>query len=110
MKMLVLCSALLLGQMSTFQGRQVIRLTAPHDVIHGADDGKLVELINSPALIHLPDNPPKTDDAGNQWNVAIKNLGPATVTIIGKSGFSAQDNVGETVEIVSDGSRYLIKH
>lgn len=110
MKMLVLCSALFLGQMSTFQGRPVVRLTAPHDVILGADGGKLIELINSPATIHLPQNPPRADNAGNQWDVAIKNLGPAAVTIVGKSDFSVQAGLGQTVEIASNGSNYIVKH
>lgn len=110
MRMLALGCVFLLGQMSTFQGRQVVRLTAPHAVILGAYDGKLVELVNAPATIHLPQIPPKKDDSGNQWDVAIKNLGPAVAKIVDSSTFSVQANVGQTVEIFSDGTRYLVKH
>ena len=99
MKITLLCMTLLLGQMITHQGKEVVHL-APHaDGIDVAFSGKLVELIGAPPVLYLPSTPPKPDPVLGPWNVDNKNLGPAAVTIEDRARFALQVNAGQTVHI-----------
>lgn len=96
------------GQMA-IQGKQVVRLPANHSAIESEWGGKLVELVNAPANVYLPANPPRFDSEGVGWRVEVKNLGPAVVMIMGKNGFHVPDGPGQTIRISADGTRYLLK-
>lgn len=71
---------------------------------------KLVELLNAPATVGLPGTPPPANAQGTAWVVDVKNFGPGTVKINGKSNFSVSLLPGQTVHIKSDGSKYSLVH
>jgi hypothetical protein len=95
--------------MNTLQGKPVVHLHPNRNFIEADFGGKLVELINAPKVIYLPTLPPKQDSQGDPWIVDAKNLGPGTITVLGKTQFSVQINVGQTVHIYSNGSAYSLK-
>ncbi len=110
MHLLLLSLAFFVAQMNTLQEMPVVHLGPHSDAVQIDFGGKLLELINAPATIRLPKTPPKLDDEGKIWVVRIKNLGPNTVTVADTGHFKAQINVGQTVQIGSNGSEYLEKH
>jgi hypothetical protein len=110
MKLSLLLLALFLGQINTLQTREVVHLPSHQDRIGIQFGGKLVELINSPRVVFLPLFPPKPDSEGVPWTVDIKNLGPGSVNVSGKSPFSVEISVGQTVRVDSNGGVYIAKH
>jgi hypothetical protein len=110
MKSLLALLALFAGQAVTLQSKPVVHLRPHTDVIDPAFAGSLVELMRTPAVIHLPSPPPKVDASGVQWTVDVKNFGPTPVTVVYKTTFTVPVAVNETVHIVSDGDRYILKH
>ena len=110
MHLLLLSLALFLAQINNLQEIPVVHLEPNGDAVQIGFGGKLLELINSPALVRLPKTPPKLDEAGEPWAVRIKNLGPSGVTVADTGHFKVQINVGQTVQIFSNGAEYLQKH
>jgi hypothetical protein len=109
MKVFLILIALVLGQMNTLQERQVVHLQPHSGAIRTDFGGKLLELLNAPAVIYLPMAPPKLDSQGNPWSVDIRNLGPGAVTVVGASQFSAHIIVGQTIHVLGDGRAYSLK-
>jgi hypothetical protein len=109
MKALLICVAVVIGQMNTLQDKQVVHLQPHSGAIRADFGGKLLELLNAPAIIYLPMAPPKLDSQGNAWSVDIKNLGPGVVTVVGASQFSSRIIVGQTVHVSSNGMTYRSK-
>lgn len=111
MKPFLLVLALLAGQAPVrLQSKPVVRLEPHKAAIEPGFGGSLLELIDSPAVVHLPKTPPKADAKGAQWNVDVRNFGPKAVTIADKGAFQVSVAVGETVHIYSNGSVYLLRH
>jgi hypothetical protein len=106
---LLLSLAFFVAQMNTLQEKPVVHLGPHSDAVQIDFGGKLLELINAPAIIRLPKTPPKPDEEGKPWAVRIKNLGPNGVTVADTGHFKAQINVGQTVQIYSNGAEYLQK-
>jgi hypothetical protein len=107
MKALLLAALVFIGQMNSLQERPVVHL-APHRNSISVDfGGKLLDLINSPATISLPKDPPRLDSKGERWSIDIRNFGPADVTVVGKPPFKIPVGVGETVHIAWDGTAYV---
>lgn len=97
------------AQMIAGVARPMVHLN-PHQVrIPLSFDGDLLELINSPAQIFLPPSAPGPNGDGVPWTIYVKNLGPATVAVESGARFHISVAVGQTLEIVSDGSLYSIK-
>jgi len=109
MNSLLICLALLAGQQNTLQDRQIVHLQPHRAVIDISFGGKLLELINAPSVVFLPDAPPKLDSEGNPWSIDVKNLGPGPATVTGKSQFSTKVSVGQTVHIGWNGTAYSLK-
>jgi hypothetical protein len=107
MHLLLLSLAIFVAQMNTLQEMPVVHLGPHNDVVQIGFGGKLLELINTPAIIGLPKTPPKLDNEGKPWVVRIKNLGPNGVTVADTGHFRAQINVGQTVQIDSNGAEYF---
>lgn len=108
MKSFLIYLALFAAQMNTLQDRPVVRLHLHQDNIPVEFGGALLVLTNGPAVLHLPNTPPALDSHRKPWAVAVKNLGPGMVTILGKAQFSAQVSVDRTVQIESNGVIYSI--
>jgi len=109
MKVLLVGLALVIGQMNTLQGKQVVHLQPHSGAIRSDFGGKLLELQNAPKIVYLPMAPPKLDSQGNPWSVDIKNMGPGMVTVVGASQFSSRIIVGQTVQVLSNGTSYSLK-
>jgi hypothetical protein len=109
MKALLICVAVIIGQMNTLQDKQVVHLQPHSGAIRADFGGKLLELLDAPAIIYLPMAPPKLDSQGNPWSVDIRNLGPNAVTVVGASQFSSRIIVGQTVHVFSNGRSYSLK-
>ena len=109
MRLLLISIALIIGQMNTLQDNPVVHLQPHSDAIQLEFGGKLLELINPPATLHLPKVPPKRDIDGNQWVIRIKDLGPNGVSIVDTSHFRVSINVGQTIQIYSNGAAYSLK-
>jgi hypothetical protein len=108
MKSLIFLS-LVFFQLNTHQEKPVVHLLPNRSIISVDCGGKLLELINAPAVIYLPSAPPKPDAAGHQWVVDVKNMGPAAVTIQdNRSGFSAPVAVNQTVHIYARSRSYSL--
>ncbi len=108
MRLAVLGLLLLFGQRNTLQSRPVVRLHSGRAVVDASLGGKLLELVNAPLVVSLP-APPPPDALGSPWTLDVKNLGPTSVTLSAKSGFTIALSVGETAHIVSDGVTYSRK-
>jgi hypothetical protein len=108
MKLLLGCLAIFLGQMIPLQEKPVVHLQPNRDVIMIGFGGKLLELINPPATVYLPEIPPKGDSLNHPWSVDVRNLGPGVVTVTGKRQFGVRVSVGQTVHIRSTGSGYSL--
>lgn len=109
MKSLLVCLAIIFGQINSLQDKPVIHLPPNTKMIDPAYGGKLLELINAPAELGLPANVPKVDAVGHPWLVDIKNLGPAAVTVVWKSEFNAPIAPGQTVHIYANGKTYFLR-
>jgi len=68
--------------------------------------GDLVELKNAPPTVELPQRAPALDSHGRTWLIDVRNLGPGTVTVIGRPQFSVKLTVGQTVQIKSTSTGY----
>jgi hypothetical protein len=108
MKVLLISLAFIVGQLNTLQEKPVVHLQPHSDAIQVAFGGKLLELVNSPATIHLPNVPPKTEVDGDQWTIQVKNFGPNGVAVVG-SHFEVHINVGQTIQIYSNGVAYSLR-
>jgi hypothetical protein len=97
------------GQTNTLQDKQVVHLQPHSNVVRSDFGGKLLELLNAPAVISLPMAPPRRDAQGLPWSVDIRNMGPGAVTVVGTSQFSSRIIVGQTVQVVSNGTSYSLK-
>jgi hypothetical protein len=95
--------------MNTLQNKQVVHLQPHSSVVRADFGGKLLELLNAPAVISLPTVPPKLDSQGNAWSVDIKNMGPSQVMVVGTSQFRSRIIVGQTVHVFSNGRVYSLK-
>jgi len=67
-------------------------------------------LSHAPQIVYLPAPPPKPDANGNQWTIDVKNFGPLPVTMADKGTFSVPVAVVQTVYILSNGNKYIVKH
>jgi hypothetical protein len=98
MKTLLIYLALFAGQYNTLQDKPVVRLHPHQDFIPVEFGGDLVELKNAPPQVQLP--PPRlVDSHGRPWSIDVRNLGPGTVTIVGKAQFRVEVPVGHSVSI-----------
>lgn len=110
MKSVLVALALFTGQAMTMQNEPVVHLKPHTDIILEAFGASLLELSQAPQIVYLPAPPPKPDANGNQWTIDVKNFGPLPVTVADKGAFSVPVAVGQTVHILSNGSKYIIKH
>ena len=109
MKTLLICTAVIIGQMSTQQDRQVAHLPMQRDAIPTEFGGKLLELTKGPAIIYLPTLAPKLDAQGQPWSIDIKNLGPGVTTVLGQGQFTVRIRVAQTVHVIRNGTSYSLK-
>jgi hypothetical protein len=110
MRMLAAICILAAGQLMSLQPKQVVYLPPHKNAIEVRFNGCVLELINSPGVIHLPANPPRPNAKGEEWSIEVKNFGPRPVTITGdKTHFNTVIRVGQTLRIDSNGSEYLLK-
>lgn len=109
MKTLLVCLAVLFGQVNSLQDKPVVRLPPNRTTIDPAYGGKLLELINAPAELTLPTTVPKVDAFGRPWLVDIKNMGPSAVTVVSKPEFNVQITPGQTVHIHANGKTYSLQ-
>jgi len=110
MKSILLAVALFAGQAMTLQDKPVVHLMPHTDIIQPAFGGSLLELSQAPPVVYLPAPPPKADANGIQWTIDVKNFGPLAVTVADKGTFSTPVAVGQTIHILSNGSKYVLKH
>ena len=98
MKTFLIYLAFFAGQYNTLQAKPVVRLHPHQDFIPGEFGGDLVELKDAPPQVQLP--PIRlVDSHGRPWSIEVKNLGPGTVTIVGKPQFHVEVPVGHSVSI-----------
>jgi hypothetical protein len=109
MKPCVICLLILAGQMMTAVSRPVVHLDPNQVQIPLNFAGDLLELINGPSTVFLPPSPPKPDSDGLPWAVSVKNMGPAAVAVEWGTRFHVPISVGQTVQIVSNGTGYSLK-
>lgn len=110
MKTLLLSSAWLIGQMITLQEKPLVHLKPNKSQIAASFGGKMLELIDAPAVVLLPKRPPERDALGQPWQVEVKNLGPRAVAIHDSNAFSTKIDVGKTTQISSNGVTYSLVH
>jgi hypothetical protein len=106
MKTFLIYLAFFAGQMNSLQDKPTVRLPPHQNFIPVDSGGDLVELKSAPPTVQLPPLPPTLDSHGIPWLVEIRNLGPGTVTVVGKAQFSVQVPGGKTVGIKSTGTGY----
>ncbi|MGB0109101.1 MAG: hypothetical protein WA383_05830 [Terriglobales bacterium] len=105
MKTFLIYLALFAGQYNTLQDKPVVRLHPQQDVIPSEFAGDLVELKNAPPQVQLP--PLRlVDSHGRPWTIEVRNLGPGTVTIVGKAQFHVEVPVGHSVSIKATKAGY----
>ena len=107
MKTLLLCTALLAGQLQSTD-EDVVRLRPHVAAIPISDGGKTVELLYSALVIALPPQPPPSMSTGAAWFVDVKNLGPRKVELSGKNGFTVPLQPNQLVRIRATGATYAI--
>jgi len=110
MKPLLIALVLFAGQAITMQEKPVVHLKPHTDFIVEGFGSSLLELREAPQIVYLPPSPPKPDVSGKQWTIDVKNFGPTPVTVADKGTFKAPVAVGQTVHILSNGSKYTVKH
>lgn len=106
----LICLSLLLFQRISLHQKTVRHMPPNDSTIDAKWGGDVLELMNAPPEIFLPQSVPRTDSEGDPWTVDVKNLGPSQVMISGKAEFHVQVVVGQTIHIASDGMRYILKH
>ena len=105
MKTFLLYLALFASQYNTLQDKPVVRLNPHQDSIPSEFGGDLVELKNAPPQVQLP--PLRlVDSHGRLWSIEVRNLGPGTVTIVGKVHFHVEVPVGHSVSIKATNAGY----
>ena len=109
MKTLLICTAIIIGQMNTLQTKQVAHLPPHGDTIQTEFGGKLLELTNAPAIVYLPTIAPKLDSQGQPWSIDIENLGPGVTTVLGQGQFTVRIRVAQTVHVIWNGTSYSLK-
>jgi hypothetical protein len=112
MNSLLICVAILAGQMmNTLQSKPVVYLTPHRAEIQETFGGKLLKLINAPAVIFLPPSPPKLDYNGNPWAVDVTNFGPSPVTVVDPAvpTFKIVVSVNQTMHFIWNGTVYFAK-
>ena len=109
MKTLLICTAIIIGQMNTLQTKQVAHLPPHGDAIQTEFGGKLLELTNAPAIVYLPTIAPKLDSQGQPWSIDIENLGPGVTTVLGQGQFTVRIRVAQTVHVIWNGTSYSLK-
>lgn len=110
MKIFLVSAAFLIGQigtLNTLQDKPVVRLP-PHQRSIPIDGGDLVELKNAPPTVELPQQAPAVNSHGRPWLIDVRNLGPGTVTVIGRPQFSLLLTVGQTAHIKSTNTGYSL--
>jgi len=105
MKTSLIFLALFAGQYKTLQDRPVVRLHPHQDFIPVEFGGDLVELMDAPPQVQLP-TPRLVDSHGRPWSIEVRNLGPGTVTIVGKAQFHVEVPVGHSVSIKANNVGY----
>ena len=103
MKALLVCIAVIIGQMNTLQDRQIVHLQLHSGAIRTDFGGKLLELLNAPTIIYLPMAPPKLDSQGIHGPSTSEIWDPGAVTVVGTSEYSSRIIVGQTLHIFSNG-------
>jgi hypothetical protein len=109
MKTLLICTAVIIGQMNTLQAKQVAHLPPNRDTIETEFGGKLLELTNAPAIVYLPTTAPKFDSQGQPWSIDIENLGPGVTTVLGQGQFTVRIRAAQTVHVIWNGTSYSLK-
>jgi hypothetical protein len=109
MNTMLICIAVIIGQMNTLQTKQVAHLPPHRDTIQTEFGGKLLELSNAPTIVYLPTTAPKLDSQGQPWSIDIRNLGPGATTVLGQGQFTVRIRVGQTVHVVWNGTSYSLK-
>jgi len=105
MKTFLISLALFAGQYNTLQDKPVVRLPPHQDVIPGECGGDLVELKDAPPEVQLP--PLRlVDSHGRPWSIEVRNLGPGTVTIVGRAQFHVEVPAGHSVSIKATNAGY----
>jgi hypothetical protein len=105
MKTFLIYLALFAAQYNTLQDKPVVRLPPHQDFIPSEFGGDLVELKNAPPQVQLP--PLRLADShGRPWSIELRNLGPGTVTIVGKAQFQVEVPVGHLVSIKATNAGY----
>jgi hypothetical protein len=105
MKISLIYLALLLVQFNTLQDKPVVLLQPHQNVIPSDLGGDLVELKNAPPQVQLPPLH-LTDSHGRPWAIEVKNLGPGTVTVVGRPQFHVELAVGHSVGIKATNAGY----
>jgi hypothetical protein len=106
MKTLILYLALFADQTNLVRHEQIVHLRLHSNFIQAEFGGKRLELLDAPATLYLLALPPKVDSQGSPWSIEVVNLGPGAVTVVDRARFSIQIRVGETVQILSNGTGY----
>jgi hypothetical protein len=88
--------------------QEIVRLQAGATAIPVADGGKLVELLNTAPEITLP-RMPVSNGTGSTWTVALKNLGPHTVTIRNGDQFVLPLRPNDRVSVAWRGSGAYVR-
>jgi len=101
-----MCLALYSGQINTMGESPIVHLQPNRNAIEVRFCGATLQLLNAPAIVHLPTVPPERDPAGDPWVIHIKNFGPKMVTIVDKGRVSIPVAVGGAVTVYSDGAAY----
>jgi hypothetical protein len=94
MKALLICVAVIIGQMNTLQDKQVVHLQPHSGAIRADFGGKLLELLDAPAIIYLPMAPPS-------WILRVMH-GPSTSGIwdLAQLRWSARLNLARESSLV----------
>jgi hypothetical protein len=110
MKPIFIALALFAGQAMTMQDKPVVHLKPHADIILQSFGSSLLELSQAPQIVYLPATPPKPDANGQQWTIDVENFGPLPASASDKAAFSVPIAVGQTVHILSNVNKYIVKH
>lgn len=108
MKLLLLGTAIFIGQLQTSQKEEVVRLPPHKTSIPVSSGGTMVELLYAEPSLYLPKQIPEVDTLGEIWHVDVKNLGPGDVTLQGVGGFSVRLQPNQVVRIRTAGNTYSV--
>lgn len=106
MRLFLVSIALFAGQFHTLQDRPVVHLHPHQDFIPVEFGGDTVVVASGPKIVHLPSLPPTLDSQRKPWSINVRNLGPGSITVVGKSDFTVRIDVDRTIEIKSNGTDY----